>query len=260
MINFGISSNICIPIRKGPDQRSEMTSQLLYGEIFKVIQTIGGWHKIQLETDGYLGWIMDATFQAISEEDYNKYLSSDKYILRSLTKAVCEDSSNHLFLPPGSVILNQNIENRKIKVGLNNYILDNVIIEKPSAGREAILKTAHYFLDAPYIWGGRSLLGIDCSGLSQLSYLINGIRIKRDASQQAEEGTQVFFLNESKPGDLAFFDDDKGAITHVGILLGEDKIIHASGRVRIDKIDYQGIIRYETNEYSHKLRLIKSIL
>ena len=260
MINFGITSNICIPIRKGPDQRNEMTSQLLFGEIFKVIQTTGGWHKIQSETDGYLGWIMDSTFQAISEEEYNVYLSSEKYILRSLTKAVSEDKSNHLFLPPGSVILNQNIENRKIKVGLNNYILDNIVIEKPSATREAILKTAHYFIDAPYIWGGRSLLGIDCSGLSQLSYLINGIRIKRDASQQAEEGTQVFFLNESKPGDLAFFDNDQGAITHVGILLGENKIIHASGRVRIDKIDYQGIIRSETNEYSHKLRLIKAIL
>lgn len=261
MEHFGITSNILIPVRIGPDQRTEMINQLLFGEVFKVTERIGNWCKIQAELDGYCGWIMGTSFQGISEEEYNSIALSGKHFLRSLTKAVVEDKTkNDILLLPGSVISGIDKQTKKFSLGNNNYTLENLIQKKETNIREAIIETSLYFLEAPYLWGGRSLFSIDCSGLTQLSFLINGVKIKRDASQQAEEGNQVHFLNESQPGDLAFFDNERGAISHVGILLGEDKIIHASGKVRIDKIDFQGIINSETREYSHQLRLIKSII
>ena len=261
MVSFGITSNISLPVRIGPDQRSEMLSQLLFGEIFKITLSIGGWCKIQTETDNYSGWVMSSAIQIISEEDYNSYLSSELYILRSLTKAFTGNSgSEGVFLLPGSSIFGLNKENGEFSLGLKRYTLENIYEKEYKNTREAILYTASYFLEAPYLWGGRSLFGIDCSGLTQVSFKINGIKIRRDASQQAEEGSQVHFLNESKPGDLAFFDNEKGLISHVGILLGNDRIIHASGKVRIDKIDYQGIVNTESKKYTHKLRLIKAIL
>ncbi|MNL48577.1 Gamma-D-glutamyl-L-lysine endopeptidase [compost metagenome] len=116
------------------------------------------------------------------------------------------------------------------------------------------------FLNAPYLWGGRSILGIDCSGFTQVCYKILGIKLKRDAYQQADQGELVSFINEGKLGDLAFFDNAEGRITHVGILINSHQIIHASGRVRIDSIDHQGIFNEETQQYSHKLRIIKRIL
>jgi len=116
------------------------------------------------------------------------------------------------------------------------------------------------YLNAPYLWGGRSPFGIDCSGFTQVIYKLNGFKLPRDASQQATIGETLSFIEESESGDLAFFDNEEGNIIHVGIMLENNNIIHASGKVRIDKIDHQGIFNSETNTYSHRLRLIKKIL
>lgn len=113
------------------------------------------------------------------------------------------------------------------------------------------------YVNVPYLWGGKSKCGIDCSGFTQQVYKRFGIKLPRDAYQQAELGEVVGFLLEVQPGDLAFFDNEEGKITHVGIMLGTDEIIHASGKVRIDKIDNQGIINTETLARTHKLRIIK---
>ena len=120
--------------------------------------------------------------------------------------------------------------------------------------------SAYTFINAPYLWGGRSPLGIDCSGFTQVVYKLAGQKLQRDAYQQADQGITLGFIEEAEAGDLAFFDNDEGKIIHVGILLGQGKIIHASGKVRIDRIDHQGIFNEETGKYSHKLRIIKRIL
>ena len=126
--------------------------------------------------------------------------------------------------------------------------------------REKIVDNAMMYVNAPYLWGGRSPFGIDCSGFTQLVYKIGGKKLPRDAYQQAEIGQTLSFVEEAENGDLAFFDNEEGSIIHVGILLGENEIIHSSGKVRIDKIDHQGIFNVDTKKYSHKLRLIKKIL
>ena len=120
-----------------------------------------------------------------------------------------------------------------------------------------VVENAMFFQHAPYLWGGRTLFGIDCSGFVQIVFKLAGIKLLRDASQQALQGDTVHFLPEVQPGDVAFFDNEEGRIIHVGILLNNKEIIHASGQVRIDLIDDQGIFNVELNRYSHKLRIIK---
>ena len=125
--------------------------------------------------------------------------------------------------------------------------------------KNKLRQNALIILNAPYVWGGRSPLGIDCSGLTQIVYRLQGIDLPRDAYQQAKVGTTLSFIEESEVGDLAFFDDKEGKVIHVGIILEDNHIIHASGKVRIDRIDQQGIFNSEIGKHTHKLRLIKSI-
>jgi gamma-D-glutamyl-L-lysine dipeptidyl-peptidase len=115
-------------------------------------------------------------------------------------------------------------------------------------------------LNSPYLWGGKTPFGIDCSGFTQMAYKLAGIKLRRDAWQQAEQGHTINLLEETEPGDLAFFDNDEGNIVHVGIILRDHKIIHAAGKVRIDSIDHYGINNKELKKYTHKLRLIKRMV
>ena len=126
--------------------------------------------------------------------------------------------------------------------------------------KKHLINNAMIFLNAPYLWGGRTPFGIDCSGFTQIIYRLQGINIPRDAYKQAEIGTTLSFINESEEGDLAFFDNAEGKIIHVGIIMKKNYIIHASGKVRIDKIDQEGIFNIEKKKHTHKLRIIKSIV
>ena len=116
------------------------------------------------------------------------------------------------------------------------------------------------FLNAPYLWGGKTPFGVDCSGFTQMVYKLNGYKLMRDASQQSKQGEALSFIEESEPGDLAFFDNEEGNIIHVGIIMDDNYIIHASGKVRIDRLDHLGIYNAEINKHTHKLRVIKKII
>ena len=123
-----------------------------------------------------------------------------------------------------------------------------------------LITTAYQYLNAPYLWGGKTPFGIDCSGFTQMVYKLNGYHLLRDASQQAGQGDALSFIEESEPGDLAFFDNDEGKIIHVGIMMENNYIIHASGKVRIDRLDHLGIYNAEQNRHTHRLRVIKKII
>jgi cell wall-associated NlpC family hydrolase len=126
--------------------------------------------------------------------------------------------------------------------------------------KDNLVKTAYQYLNSPYLWGGKTPFGIDCSGFTQMVYKLNGYKLLRDASQQSTQGEVLSFIEESEPGDLAFFDNEEGKIIHVGIMLENNYIIHASGKVRIDRLDHLGIYNAEINRHTHRLRVIKKII
>jgi cell wall-associated NlpC family hydrolase len=168
-----------------------------------------------------------------------------------------EDSEQHVLICFGSPL--PSCENKMGSIGENSYEYSGDTLQAVK-DRELILSSAYTYLHSPYLWGGRTPFGIDCSGLTQMAYRFGGIDLPRDAWQQAELGNALSFIDESEPGDLAFFDNKEGKITHVGLLLEDNRIIHASGQVRIDPIDQTGIYNKDLKRHTHKLRVIKRIL
>ena len=253
-MKFGISNLSIIPQRSEANDKAEMTNQILFGEHFKVLEIRKKWSKIRLSHDSYEGWICNKQWQEISEEDY-KQLDKDVAtittdILDTITKEYQQPIVIGSVLPfykSGHALINEEM-----------YKFDGLSTQG-YVDKNKLRQNALIFLNAPYLWGGRSQLGIDCSGLTQIVYRLQGIDLPRDAYQQAKVGTTLSFIEESEVGDLAFFDDKEGKVIHVGIILEDNHIIHASGKVRIDRIDQQGIFNTEIGKHTHKLRLIKSI-
>lgn len=165
-----------------------------------------------------------------------------------------------MVLEAGCEVFNPDFEDKVFFAGSNQYTSGREFSNNFISTNDSIADTAMKFINSPYIWGGRLPSGLDCSGFTQLVYKIQGTPIPRDSWQQAEKGKIIDFIDQAEPGDLVFFDNDRGKIAHVGMILSRGLVIHASGRVRIDSIDHHGIFKPEINGYSHKLRTIKRIL
>ncbi|MCO5249409.1 MAG: C40 family peptidase [Chitinophagales bacterium] len=253
---WGIISLSVISVRKDFAHTSEMVTQALYGEMYKIIEANHEWTKIQLQQDNYIGWIPNTQVKKIKTDDFVKFK-----ILANHSTNACTDNFT-INLPIGSVLW-QNVQSDSFFSSIK-YIQTNVLsIPKNLSLNFKIVQTAKTFLNAPYLWGGKTIFGIDCSGLSQISYRVNGIQLPRDAYLQAELGDEVK-LSDCKEGDLAFFNNEKDRITHVGIIYSNEnntvKIIHSSGKVKIDILDEKGIFIEETKQYTHVLKVIKRII
>jgi hypothetical protein len=258
-MKYGICALSIVPCRLEASDPSEMVSQLLFGEIYRVIDERKNWMKIRASHDGYESWICRKQHLEIKRDDFLAYEKNPKTFSNDLISLLQETKTDSFFpLVLGSVL--PNFSNGNISFNEKDFSFDGDTIDTPLAGRDVLIDTAFLYLNAPYLWGGRTPFGIDCSGYSQVIYRMCGIDLPRDASQQAEIGDRLSFIEEATPGDLAFFDNKEGRITHVGILLGDNKIIHASGKVRVDRIDHQGIFNDDTNDYSHHLRLITRVI
>ena len=249
-----ICENVFVPLRSGPSHKTEMLSQVLFGEKYTVTDKAGTWMKILTEFDKYMGWIDMAHLQHSPVTG-----SSCGHVLnRSL---LCyKNDKTKIVLEAGCEIFNPDFEDKLFSVGNNQYTTGNYFNNNYISTSDSYADTAMKFINSPYIWGGRIPSGIDCSGLTQLVYKIQGISIPRDSWKQAEAGKNIDFIDEAEPGDLVFFDNDRGRISHVGMILSRGMVIHASGRVRIDTIDHQGIFKQEIGGYSHKLRTIRRII
>ncbi|MES3018630.1 MAG: C40 family peptidase [Bacteroidota bacterium] len=256
---FGVCNLSLVPLRTEPSDRSEMSSQLLFGDHFTILESTDKWLRVLTAHDEYEGWIDRKQFAEIEHAAFVALHDLNTILGLSLTHSVTKTSSNEkLNLIAGSNI--PNMLDRFFYLRDTKYRLEGEILT-PSKDkfRTGVTDVAMFYLNAPYLWGGKSVFGIDCSGLTQMVFRQFGIKLKRDAYQQAEQGDLVGFLQECRAGDLAFFDNEEGRIVHVGIMLDNERIIHASGRVRIDAIDNQGIYAAELNRYTHKLRIIKRI-
>jgi hypothetical protein len=241
-------------MRNEAADQSEMVNQILFGEHFKVLEIRKKWSRIRLAHDSYEGWICNKQWVEISEEDYKQLDKDVSTITTDILDIITKD--HHQAIAIGSILPFYKSGHALIKNEL--YQFDG-LTTPGFINKEKLIENALIFLNAPYLWGGRSPLGIDCSGLTQMVYRLQGIDLPRDAYQQAKVGTTLSFIEESDPGDLAFFDNEEGKVTHVGMILEDNHIIHASGKVRIDRIDQQGIFNSELGNHTHKLRLIKSI-
>ena len=245
---LGICNLSIVPVRIEDSDKSEMINQLIYGDIIEILEEKEKWVKIKSVFDDYIGWI-----------DKKQYFKIDDNITLDLNKPVysidlvefIENNNNELVtIPIGSDVSN---------ISLMNHKFDGKTISGKN-NRNYIVSTALSFLNSPYLWGGKTPFGIDCSGFTQMVYKINGYKLSRDAKDQANQGETLSFIEESEAGDLAFFNNDQGDIIHVGIILQNNHIIHASGKVRIDRIDHSGIYNNDLNKHTHSLRYIKKII
>lgn len=249
-MQYGICTLSIVPVRSLPDDASEMVTQLLYGDNFKILDERGKWSRIRIAFDSYEGWISNSQVSKIEEELYEKLVNHERIYSADLIEFIGEESGNLIHIPMGAVLNH---------AALLNHTFDGHTITglKPKSG---LIDTAILYLNTPFLWGGKSPFGIDSSGLTQMVYMLNGYSLLRDSAQQAKQGEALSFIEESEPGDLAFFDDAEGNIIHVGLIMPDNYIIHADGKVRIDRIDHSGIFNMDLRKHTHKLRVIKKII
>lgn len=237
---YGICNLAIIPLRIEPSDRSEQVSQVLFGEHFEIIEQLKQWFKVRLQYDNYEGWIDSKQCQIISESDFNEISNSAQILNHDLVEYITTKDNSLIPIPIGASVSFLNFEG----INKNNFEFEGLKVTgiKP---KSELIKTAFMYLNAPYLWGGKTPFGIDCSGFTQMVYKLNGYKLLRDASQQSTQGEALSFIEESEPGDLAFFDNEEGRIIHVGIIMNDNYIIHASGKVRIDRLDHLGIYNAE---------------
>ncbi|PHR71017.1 MAG: hydrolase Nlp/P60 [Lutibacter sp.] len=254
---YGICNLSIIPVRLEPSDKVEMTSQILFGEHFKVLEKQKKWSKIRLAFDDYEGWIDNNQYLEVTEETYQNIDTSQIHLAGELIDFITDENQYLIPISLGTTLPFYKNNELRINTAILKY--DGTIFFGV-LDKELIIKTAFMYLNTPYLWGGKTPFGIDCSGFTQMVYKLCGYNLFRDASQQATQGEVLSFIEESEPGDLAFFDDSEGNIVHVGIIMKDNYIIHAHGKVRIDRLDHSGIYNVDSHKHTHKLRVIKKII
>ena len=249
-MQYGICNLSMVPVRNQPADASEMVTQILYGDHFKILEERGKWSRIRIAFDSYEGWVDNRQFLKVDETQYFNLDSQERIYSSDIIEYLTDASGNLTAIPMGA-ILN------------SNPLLNNTFDGSTITGikqKSDLVKTALLYFNTPYLWGGKTPFGLDCSGLTQMVYMLNGYSLLRDAAQQSKQGEPLSFIEESEPGDLAFFDNAEGTINHVGIIMHDNFIIHVNGKVRIDRLDHSGIFNAELKRHTHQLRVIKKII
>ncbi len=242
--NLGI-----VPLRAEPCHTSEMVSQILYGEMYQILEERKHWSRIRTSFDAFEAWIDNTQVEKLSNEDYLRLNSEESALSADLIEYVT--TKNQLMpIPMGSVL-------NCVEFFSHKHNGHKTSGQRP---KKNLLETAFLYLNAPFLWGGKTPFGIDAGGFTQMVYKLNGLRLSRNAVGQASQGESLSFIEESEPGDLAFFDDADGKINHVGIMMSDNFIIHADGKVRLDRIDHSGIYNTDLRRHTHQLRVIKKII
>ncbi len=249
-MQYGICNLSIVPVRVAADHATQLVTQLLYGEHFKVLEKRKHWSKVRIALDNCEGWISNSQYKEIDEDSYNTINTASKQLTTNLVDYISDENNRLMPIPMGSVISNTDL--------LQHTFEGESTSDKKS--RQDLISSALLLVNTPYLLGGKTPFGIDASGFTQLVYSLSGYGLLRQANEQATQGEVLSFIEESEPGDLAFFDDAEGNIVHVGIIMADNYVIHCQEKVRIDRIDHTGIFNVDTKLYSHKLRVIKKII
>jgi hypothetical protein len=234
-----------------------MISQVLFGESFTIIEKEKHWSKIKISFDNYEGYIDNKQFVTISEDEFYKIEQYNTIYSAEIIDFISTDQNDFYTIPLGSKL--PFYSNKAFGFNFKKFNFEGNVFSGQLPKNEIIQK-AFIFLNTPFLWGGKTPFGIDCSGFTQMVYKLCGYKLYRDANQQAKQGEVLSFIEESEPGDLAFFDNEEGEIVHVGIILKDYNIIHAYGKVRVDTLDHSGIFNSDLQTHTHKLRVIKKII
>jgi Cell wall-associated hydrolases (invasion-associated proteins) len=259
MAVYGIALLSLIPMRRTPNESSEMVSELIFGEIFTVLKEEGSWALIENKFDFYQGWIDRAMITYISEAEADSLLNSPVYIVRNpLADIKLKGDKFPYRVSMGSVLPGYIPSRNSFTVADKTYkIKSNNVIKFELGDIKSVLRIATLYINTPYLWGGRSIMGADCSGFVQAVYRLNGIALPRDADQQSLLGEHIEGIENSLPGDLAFFKNSSGNVVHVGMMLTKETMIHCSGSVHISKITNEGYWSDLWNDYVKRSPIIK---
>lgn len=254
---FGICNLSIVAIRAEASDKSEMTSQMLFGEHFTILEKGKYWSKIKISFDEYEGYVDNKQYEEISEDLFYQLSDKESFYSGEIIDFITSSTNDLITIPLGSRL--PNIIDNEFIINSKKFTYDGAVFSGKLPKSE-IIKNAFTFLNSPFLWGGKTPFGIDCSGFTQMVYKLCGYKLFRDSKQQAKQGEVLSFIEESEPGDLAFFDNEEGEIIHVGIILNDYHIIHSHGKVRIDTLDHSGIYNADLQKHTHKLRVIKKLI
>ena len=269
-----ISLHSIVPVRVEPKESAEQSTQILFGDTCTIIEQIPRWNRVKLDLDGQVGWVDSKMITPMAKEEYASYIADyakAAYVLYPIAYAVSANNSQTIPLTAGTRLAKY--QNGQFQIlGVNFRIDPSMVIQQPLALNEQnLMQAVRFFLNIPYLWGGKNALGMDCSGFTQTILGLFGKHILRNASEQATQGRKIATLQKAKAGDLAFFayyneEKKENKITHVGILLDAERVVHCSGRVKVEKIDNTGIYSveqatkdYPNGQYTHRLLQIRRL-
>lgn len=255
-MSYGICTLNSVALRKEPSNRSEMVSQILFGETFVITESEDHWLKIISDFDSYEAWVHKEQIVFINSDIYSKITANNSTVSNEFITFISNKNNDLQTITMGSSL--PLFKKNTFKFSDHIYEFEGKI-NSSKLSKNKLIRTAYLLLNTPFLWGGRTPLGLDCSGFIQLVYKINGYKLFRDSVQQVTQGEVLSFIEESEPGDLAFFDNEEGEIVHVGIILADHHIIHCHEKVRIDRLDQSGIYNIDRKRHTHKLRVLKQI-
>lgn len=279
----GISLHSVVPVRTEARETAEMSTQILFAEQCEILAEQARWYQVRLCQDGQEGWVDKKMLTPLSAEEEQKLpAEATAMVLMPMAYAVSENNGQTIPLTAGTRLCNYK-DGRFELLGVGFRIDPSMVLTAPLPMDEPhLLQAVRFFLNIPYLWGGKNAMGMDCSGFTQVVLSLFGKHLLRNASQQATQGTEVNRLEDAQAGDLAFFckpqtnhannvnnennanNGNNTTITHVGILIDKQRIIHCSGRVKVEKIDATGIFSIEQadakhpqGQYTHQLLSIR---
>ena len=257
-----IALHSIIPVRAEAREGAEQNTQMLFGELAEVIDEQPRWKRIRLESDGQEGWVDAKMITPMTDKEYAAYkkaLKTAATVAFPMAYAMSENNGQTIPLTAGTRLTNYK-DGRFEVLGVGFRIDPSMVITAPlELNQENLLKAVRFFINVPYLWGGKNALGMDCSGFTQTVMSLFGKALLRNASEQVTQGKPIKDLSKAKAGDLVFFDHEDDKISHVGIVIDPERVIHCSGRVKVEKLDSQGIFNAETGEYSHHLTQIRRL-